>query len=162
MRWSCFESSLSSGHLREYLKQLSDFEDIDAETRAFDHAQTCNSVLGALSFFVAWPKLDRAAGLVIGRLEKIDGDHYEILTPAADALSAKYPLAASLVLRAMIDFTLIHARSTRYKHAARHLLECASLSRQIPDFGAHESHTDYAATLRKLHGRKSGFWGLVD
>jgi hypothetical protein len=162
MRWSCFESSLSSGHLREYLKQLADFEDIDAETRAFDHAQACNSVLGALSFFVEWPKLDRAAGLVIGRFEKIDGDHYEILTPTADALSAKYPLAASLVLRAMIDFTLIHARSKRYKHAARHLIECASLSRQISDFGAHESHTDYEARLRKMHGRKGGFWGLVD
>jgi DNA-directed RNA polymerase specialized sigma24 family protein len=34
----------------------------------------------------------------------LDGDHYEILTPAADALIGEYPLAATMVLRAMIDF----------------------------------------------------------
>jgi Family of unknown function (DUF6880) len=32
----------------------------------------------------------------------VDGDHYEL--PAADALAAKYPLAATLLLRTMIDF----------------------------------------------------------
>ena len=162
MRWSCFENSLSAEHLRAYLKRLADFEDIDAEMRALDHAETYSSVLGALSFFVAWPALDRAAKLATSHSEKIDGDHYEILAPAADALSAKHPLAATALLRAMINFTLIHGRSKRYKHAARHFLECASLSRQIPNFGALESHTDYEARLRKLHGRKSAFWGIVD
>jgi hypothetical protein len=162
MRWSCFERWLSAEHLRGYLKRLPDFDDIDAETRAFEHAENYSSVLGALSFLVSWPALDRAANLVIKQFEKIDGDHYEILSPAADALSAKYPLAASLVLRAMIDFTLIHARSKRYKHAARHFLECASLARQIPDYGKLESHADYETKLRKLHGRKSGFWSMVD
>jgi len=162
MRWSCFERSLSAEHLRAYLKRLPDFDDIDAETRAFEHAENYSSVLGALSFLVSWPALDRAANLVIKQFEKIDGDHYEILSPAADALSAKYPLAASLVLRAMIDFTLIHARSKRYKHAARHFLECASLARQIPDYGELESHADYETKLRNLHGRKSGFWSMVD
>ena len=162
MRWSCFERSLSAEHLRGYLKRLPDFDDIDAETRAFDHAENYPSLLGGLSFLVSWPALDRAANLVIKQFDKIDGDHYEILSPAADALSAKYPLAASLVLRAMIDFTLIHARSKRYKHAARHFLECASLARQIPDYGELEPHAEYEAKLRKLHGRKSGFWSMVD
>lgn len=161
MRWSCFERSLSVQHLRDYLKRLPDFDDIDAETRAFDHAENYSNVLGALSFFIAWPALDRAANLVTKRFDKIDGDHYEILAPAAEALSAKYPLAASLVLRAMIDFTLIHARTKRYKHAARHFLECASLARQIPDYGEFELHAHYEAKLRKLHGRKSGFWSMV-
>ena len=35
----------------------------------------------------------------------------------------------------MIEDTLNGAKSTRYKHAARHLLECASLAPGIQDFG---------------------------
>jgi hypothetical protein len=83
------------------------------------------------------------------------------LSPAADALAAKHPLTATLVLRAMIDFTLTKARSSRYRHAARHFMECASLAAAIGDFGAFESHRAYAARLKAQHGRKSGFWSLI-
>lgn len=48
MHWSCFERSLSLSHLRDYLKRLPDFDDIDAETRAFEFARTYRSLLGAL------------------------------------------------------------------------------------------------------------------
>jgi hypothetical protein len=34
-----------------------------------------------------------------------------------------------MVLRAMINFSLTNSRSTRYKHAARHLLDCAACHR---------------------------------
>lgn len=161
-RWNCFERSLSSTHLRAYLKKLPDFDDVEAEENALDHAQRCRSRLEALWFLVSWPALDRAARLVVEHADDLDGDHYEILTPAADALAAKHPLAAMLVLRAMIDFSLGRARSSRYKHAARHLLECSSLSSAIEDFGGHETHEDYEARLRREHGRKSSFWSLVD
>jgi hypothetical protein len=70
-------------------------------------------------------------------------------------------LAATLVLRAMIDFCLSKSRSSRYKHAARHLLECASLSKQIADFGAFEPHQAYEARLRQEHGRKQSFWSRI-
>lgn len=161
VRWNCFERSLSSAHLRAYLKKLPDFDDMEAEEKALDHAQGYRSRLGALSFMVSWPALDRAARLVIEHADDLNGDHYEILTPAADALAAKHPLAATLVLRAMIDFSLERARSSRYKHAARHLLECSSLSSAIEDFGAFETHDAYEARLRQEHGRKSSFWSLV-
>ena len=114
-RRSCFERSLSAEHLRAYLRRLPGFEDMDAEERALDHAQNFGSPLQALSFLASWPALDRAAALVIRRATDLDGDHYEILAPAADALAGKYPLAATLALRAMIDSTLTHARSSRYK-----------------------------------------------
>jgi hypothetical protein len=41
----------------------------------------------ALSFLVRWPALDRAASLVLQRWDELDGDHYKILTHAADALA---------------------------------------------------------------------------
>jgi hypothetical protein len=105
--------------------------------------------------------LDRAANLVIQRAAELDGDHYEILSPAADALAGKHPLAATLVLRAMIEFSLTQSRSSRYRHAARHLMECASLASSIQDFGAFETHNTYAARLKAEHGKKSSFWSLM-
>jgi hypothetical protein len=115
----------------------------------------------ALFFLVSWPALDRAANLVIQRAAELDGDQYEILPRAADALSAKYPLAATLALRALIDFSLTRSRSSRYKHAARHLLECSSLAKGIEDFGAAETHDAYEARLRREHGKKTSFWSLL-
>ena len=110
---------------------------------------------------IAWPALDRAASLVIRRAAELDGDHFEILTPAANALAGKHPLAATLVLRSMIDFALAQIRSSRYRHAARHLMECASLASSIRDFGSFETHEAYATRLRGEHGRKSSFWSLI-
>ncbi len=160
-RWSCFERALSAQHLRAYLKRLPDFDDVEAEQRALDYAERYNGLLPALAFLVSWPALDRAARLVTRRAAELDGDHYEILAPAADALSAKHPLAATLALRAMISFTLSKGRSSRYRHAARHLMECESLAATIKEFGAFETHEAYAVRLKAEHGRKSGFWSLV-
>jgi hypothetical protein len=160
-RWSCFERALSSEHLRAYLKRLPDFEDMEAEERALEHVQNRKDIIPALDFLVSWPALERAARLVTQRVAELDGDDYEVLSPAADALAGKYPLAATLVLRAMIDFALTKARSGRYRHAARHFMECASLASSIPDFGTFETHEAYATRLEAKHGRKSGFWGLM-
>jgi hypothetical protein len=115
----------------------------------------------ALAFFVTWPAIDRAAYLTIERSDELDGDHYEVLTPAAEALAGKYPLAATVVLRAMIDFSLTHSRTSRYRYAARHLMMCSSLSVNIDDYQKFESHASYVEDLKKTHGRKSAFWGYV-
>ena len=125
------------------------------------HAMAHPSLLAALQFFLAWPALGRAADLLMKRQGEIDGDHYEYLAPAAETLSQRYPLAAALALRAMIDFTLTNARSKRYGYAAEHLGICADLARSIGDFGAFETHDAYLARLKTKHGRKFGFWSLT-
>ena len=160
-RWSCFERALSTPHLRAYLKRLPDFEDVDAEERALDYAERYTSPLVALAFLVSWPALDRAAALTIRQAGDLDGHRYEILAPAAEALADTYPLAATLVLRSMIDAALTQRRSSRYHHAARHLRECASLALAIEDFEAYEAHDVYDARLRREHGRKSAFWRAI-
>ena len=160
-RWSCFERSLSVPHLRAYLKRLPDFEDFEAEQRAFDHADRYPHIRMTLWFFCAWPALDRAAKLVTARVAELDGNDYDILTPAAEALAAKQPLAATLALRAMIDFTLTNGRSSRYGHAARHLKECESLISTVGDYQPFESHEAYVKRLKGVHGRKHGFWSAL-
>ncbi len=160
-RWQCFERALNAAHLRNYLKRLPDFEDPEAEERAMSHALRFHNVHQALAFLVSWPALDKAAALVTQRSAELDGDHYEILPPAADGLSTKHPLAATLLLRAMIDFSLRENRVKRYRHAARHLAECSRLASAIGDFGAIETHERYTYRLKQEHGRKKAFWTLV-
>ncbi|WP_457090566.1 DUF6880 family protein, partial [Microvirga sp. P5_D2] len=160
-RWACFKRSLNPEHLRFYLKRLPDFEDLEAEERAISHARSHPSLHHALGFLVTWPALDQAVHLVLTRADELNGDFYEILAPAAAALEAKHPLAATVLRRALIDFALERNRTKRYQHAARHLEECENLADRIEDFGRFEAHDAYVRRLRAQHGRKSSFWSLV-
>ena len=160
-RWACFEETLNSDHLRAYLKELPDFEDDEAEARAHASALKFTDFNTALHFLVTWPALDPAAELVVNRSEEIDGHHYELLTPAAELLNAKHPLAASLLLRGLIDFALNQSRVKRYPHAARHLRECSSLTSRIHDFGNAPDHKSYVDHLWSRHGKKTSLWAAV-
>ncbi|HEY2661805.1 MAG TPA: hypothetical protein VGI79_18945 [Caulobacteraceae bacterium] len=160
-RWTCFAETLESRHLRAHLKALPDFDDIEAEERAMALALGFPDVHGALNFLIAWPALDRANALILARFDELNGDFYELLAPASEALDVRYPLAATLIRRAMIDFTLTAARSKRYPHAARHLADCGADAVRIDDFGQHPTHEDYQLKLKTEHGRKVAFWQSV-
>ena len=160
-RWTCFETFLNPTHLRDHLRRLPDFEDIEAEERALAFVHDSPRFQEALWFLVNWPAHERAADLVTTRASELDGDLFHLLVPAAEALEAKYPLAATLIRRALIDFSLKTARSSRYGHAARHLLECQGLAGQIEDYGPFETHEAYRARLKAEHGRKTSFWSRL-
>jgi endonuclease YncB( thermonuclease family) len=38
---------------------------------------------------------------------------------------------------------------------------CSGLASNIDDYQKFESHDAYVEKLKKAHGRKSGFWGLL-
>ncbi|WP_105404962.1 DUF6880 family protein [Neorhizobium sp. T7_12] len=160
-RWKWFEQSLNDVHLRAFIRRLPDFDDMEAEEKAFAFAQAFPEVHRALAFFLHWPALAEAAKLVLKRKGELNGDLYDLMTPAAEALAEKHPLAATIVLRSMIDFTLENARSSRYKHAARHLVRCASLTSHIEDFAGFASHDAYVTALTSRHGNKRGFRSLM-
>ena len=161
-RQMSFEQTLNGDLLRDYLRHLPDFDDMEAEEQAFAYVRNFPDANRALYFLVQYPSLSEASKLVLSRATEMDGDHYELMSVAAEKLAEKFPLAATIVLRAMIDFTLDGGRSSRYKHAARHLLECGALARNIQEYGTVVPHDTYKANLRKVHGRKQGFWALVD
>jgi hypothetical protein len=98
---------------------------------------------------------------VLERSAESDGNVYFLLDPAAKALEGKHPLAATLLRRAMIEDTLNGAKSKRYRHAARHILECQALSSSIEDYAAFETHDAFVKRIRSKHGRKTGFWSRV-
>jgi hypothetical protein len=116
----------------------------------------------AISFLVDWPALDRAAQGVLARADELDGDSYIMLPHGAEVMDARHPLAATLLHRAMIEDTLKGAKSTRYRHAVRHLAECEASEQAITDYGAVQTHEGFVAAPRQKHGRNLGFWSLVD
>jgi hypothetical protein len=160
--WDTFEQTLSQRSLRRYLKMLPDFDDVEAEARALALAETYPHLGAAISFLVDWPSHERAARVVMARAGDLDGNAYHTLTIAADALEARHPLAACLLRRAMVQDTLDGGKSKRYRYAARHLAECQSCDPAIADYGDFPTHTQFVEALRQQHGRKYGFWQLVD
>jgi len=157
-RWQAFERGLNASYLRAHLKRLPDFKDMEAEERALGYVSHHPSFQQALAFLINWPALDRAAGFIMAWTDELDGDHYGLLTSSADALEQRHPLAATLLLRVMIDRSLDAAKYKRYGHAARHLQTCEHLAGRIDDFAQHRNHAEYVTDLRQRHGRKSGFW----
>ena len=161
-RWSAFQRGLRADPLRAYLKRLPDFEDEAKEREALAFVGAHRDVSSALAFLIAWPAIRAAGAFVRRRRTELGGDHYWTFTPAAELLSEKEPLAATLLLRAMVDFTLDGARSTRYGHAARHLSDCARIARRIHDWEGAPDHTACLANLCAKHPRKVGFWSIVN
>ena len=161
LRWQAFEARLDADILREYLTRLDDFTDHDQRERAFEFAATSPQSYLALTFFLAWPNVDRAAALVLAQHAHWDGRHYDVLYEAAEALAPSHPLAASMLYRALLDDILTRAKSKAYGHGARHLARLADLARGIADFAPLAPNADYVARLRKLHSRKTAFWELV-
>ena len=146
----------------DHLAHLPDFEDVDALDAAFAHALASPLSYAALRFLVAWPRLDLAGRLVAEHRAQWDGGRYEILAPAAEALESAEPLAATILYRALIDSILSRGQSPAYPHAARYYSELEQLaSREEQNWPIDPART-YRAGLKSRHGRKYGFWTLVE
>lgn len=159
--WARFETRMCAPTLRAYLKRLPDFEDEEAWIRAQDKVLAFDDIARSLAFCLAWPDPRLCAQVVLRRGDELDGNAYEILTPAADMLAPEQPLAAVLIWRAMILYALDKARASRYRHAARHLASCLEADAAITDYAGHPDHGTFVQALRADHGRKSGFWRRV-
>lgn len=156
-RWTEFERTLSIPLLRGYLKGLPDFDDVEAEDQAKAVAKRFAQFDRALAFLVSWPDLPAASRLVLDRAGEISGADDTLMTEAARRLEGGYPLAATLLLRASIQYVLTYGVAARYAEAARQLLEAESLSVMIGDFGEYPDHAAFVADLRAMHSRKQGF-----
>jgi hypothetical protein len=148
--------------LRDYVVHLGDFDEFDALERAFGYAAAHPDQHRALGFFLEWPRLDLAAKLVLVRRETWAGQHYGLLVPAAEALEHDHPVAAAVLFRALLDDILARARSQAYGHAARYLAKLDDLSTEDLAASGVIDHEAYRAGLRRSHGRKVGFWSLVE
>lgn len=97
-RWASFERTLSAERARAFTQRLADFEDVEAENRAFAHAAAHADVDKALAFLMDWPALPEAARLIAARGEaiKVGAETAELW---ARRLRARQPAAAHSLLR---------------------------------------------------------------
>lgn len=156
-RWAAFEATLSIPRLRAFLKGLPDFDDVVAEDDAKKLAAEFPRFDTALGFLIEWPDLAAAARLIVNRHGAINGADEDLLIAAARRLEGAYPLAATLLLRAMIRNVLTYGIAGRYKAAAQQWLEMESLAPLIADFGEFPDHQAFMDEQRALHSRKQGF-----
>jgi hypothetical protein len=163
LRWTAFETSLDGALLRDHIDHLGEFEEFDTLDRAFDHVSSAKDSYRALDFFVGWPQFNRAAALVFERRDIWDGRQYHILFPAAEALEADHPIAATILYRAMLGDILARAQSSAYGHGARHLAKLDQIAAAFDAASTLDlpSHALFREELVKKHGRKAGFWSLV-
>lgn len=164
--WDGFARSLSVDLLRAHLETLPDFEDMEAEDRAMDLALGHRDPLLAVQFFLDWPRRDLAAKAIVLHAATWDGGDWYVLPEIAASLEHDYPLAATILYRALIEDILTRARSKAYGHGARHLRQLGLIAKEAeadPAWQAAglESHPTYLEGLKSAHGRKSGFWASV-
>ena len=162
LRWGRFADLLDAAMLRDYLAKLPDFEDDEALARAFAYAEAFPNRHRALGFLVGWPNLERAARLVLAHPEVWDGTRYAVLAPAAEALAPDHPQAATLLYRRLLETILAKGQSAAYAHAARYYLELDVLAEALAPGSVTPEPEAFKAELRRRHGRKYGFWGLID
>lgn len=162
LTWTAFETFLSHDYLRAYLKLLPDFDDVEAEEKALNWVTRHPSFLPALLFLVHWPALPRAAKMVSDRSAEIDGNYYDLLLPAAEALDGKFPLAGILIRRSLIAFILKLGRGHRFKQAMQHVRELEALDAAVTDYGDHDTHKTFMEQLWLDHPHKAGFWSLLE
>jgi thioesterase domain-containing protein len=162
LRWEAFCRWLTPQHLRPYLRGLPDFDDMEAEDRAMAHALAHPDRNLALSFLAGWPNLEAANRLVRAHHSEMDGRDYGRLRPAAEALAERYPAAATLLHRTLAEDVLRRASSRQYQYAVRDVRSCASLAPLLSAETGLENHDMFLARLRREHGRKAGFWALME
>ncbi|MDP1598893.1 DUF6880 family protein [Phenylobacterium sp.] len=150
LRWAAFETRLAVGRLRDFLRRLPDFDDVEAEERALEVAKLYPKFTEALAFLVAWPAAGAAAELVLRRASEIEPVRSEVLEPAAAMLEARHPMAASLLLRAMVADTFRRRRSERYDDAKRQLADLTSLAPLVSAWGEAETHEAFIARMERL------------
>ncbi|MDC7694338.1 hypothetical protein PQU94_08595 [Asticcacaulis sp. DXS10W] len=162
LRLQTFRHTLDPVYLRTYLKRLPDFEDVEAEDVELDAAITADDASGALWLLIHWPSLDRAARLVLARSKEISGENRERLGLAADRLAARYPAAASLLYRRMVEAILISALSVYYADGAGYVWEAERLAARIHDHEDIEPHALWVKRLREVYRHRQDFWQRVD
>ena len=160
-RWTCFYDRRSRGHLRDYLKRLDNSAAFDAEEGALDLIADIPNPVEAMDFLFEWPDLRRAAELVIKRRNQFSSYYFEKTEASAERLETRFPLAATILLRILIDETLDERVYDRYRDAARVLKDCERLAANITDYRDVLPHDEYVKRIQIDHKLKYGFWNQV-
>jgi hypothetical protein len=165
LRWRCFEIRLSADILRDYLKALPDFEDMEAEERAHAIALACENPNVALDFFLDWTRHDLAAKVIEDHRDICNGGNWHVLPKIAGTLEHEHSVAATILYRALLDDILARSQSKAHAHGAKYLAKLDLLATDADACrpGGMDDHAAYLAGLKEAHSRKTAFWApMID
>lgn len=96
LRWDLFERDLSAPVLRDYLARLPDFDDVEAQDRAFAHAVAHPDFDAAMRLLMDWPAHREAASMVLARPREARTVGASA-TDWASRLAQRFPEAAEIL-----------------------------------------------------------------
>ena len=99
MRWASFERTLSAERARDFIRRLADFDDVEAESRAFEQATNFPDFEKGLGFLMAWPALADAARMIEQSHRRCRCRTPEQAELWAAKLRRRFPKAAHALLR---------------------------------------------------------------
>lgn len=109
-------------------------------------------------FFAEIGEIDAAAGVVLGSPGQLNGDMYFGLVPLAEKLAPAYPLAASLVYRALLNSILLRGQSKHYRQGGRYWVLLLKIGARVTDWKGFETELEYRERTGREHPRKAAFW----
>lgn len=98
VRWESFQRTLSVERAKDFIGRLPDFDDVEAEARAFLTASTHPDFKAGLAFLMEWPALPEASRMIEARSSEADVDP-QSAELWAGKLRRRYPNAAQHLLR---------------------------------------------------------------
>jgi hypothetical protein len=98
VRWASFERTLSPERARAFIGRLADFEDVEAESKAFAIAAGHVDFGKGLRFLMEWPALADASRMIAARPDDIQVDP-DLAEFWAAKLRRRFPKAAHRLLR---------------------------------------------------------------
>lgn len=162
--WRIFRRHRSADSLETLLERIGPElreQVIDEEFRRIQAEPALNIYDARFLLDAAGP--EQAQQYLLERREKIYGRAYEDLVSLAEQfVKLDYPLAATVLYRAMLDSILERASTKTYPHGVRYLKKLDKLASQIDNWSGIVSHELYHRQLRQFHGRKTSFWGRYE
>ncbi|MGA0332676.1 MAG: DUF6880 family protein [Kiritimatiellia bacterium] len=129
-----------------------------------DHQNTADRFdAHAVGFLLKHGCRSQAESAVFHHAGRIWGGDTVNLRSLSEALvKVRSPLAASIVLRALLTDILDPPRRKAYGHAARYYHRLNMLAPSIKDWGPVPSHADFKTDFDARHKRKHAFWANVN
>lgn len=153
LRLFCFRRGLCAHALRDYLKQLPDFDDILAEEDALRFAAGFADQRRSVRFFLDYGRPDLAADRILAEPRLWTAVDTWGQDDAAEDLAPTHPLPASILLRGRVLRILIEDDREMFREARRHLKVLGDLAtraeadnRRPPGY---EPHAVWLADLRE-------------
>ena len=158
--WRIFRRYRSKDSLEELLAVLGDERRDAVMNGELDLILKSKALsLSDAAFLMELNRTDEAEHYLLDRADQLNGDLYGSLLPLAEGMEdAERLLAATVIIRALLDSILRRCQTKTYPHGVRYLKKLDRLAKSVSDWSGFEDHDTYMRQLLQNHGRKSSFW----